>query len=462
MFGYDVLELTDSTAAGTCNLIDNIAFGLASGWAPQIPPLRSSTLAGTGPYEDVIEEIPLHVMGSTPALALANLTTLTRLLDQATRWRRGENVNPVRLRCQPNPCVFGTPQESLLVNRVDDRAVPFLPPVWDMTRGKWILQNISIRFRRRGQWLAATETAAAGTAQTNPDIMTSAAFPAAATHESPLSLTIGPLAIASSNFLGDGYLLIADDANKLLVSTLTAGAGMTTIDESANKQYGAGAVVVRYTATNTAERQIGYKLVSNATFIGARRYALFAAVRNNSATVDFHLRGEVTTDSALAEASVYTPSVTAVANYTLPQIIFLGEVATVADLDAVSLRATASSAVGSPTLDVNYIAAIALPDEMSRVISYTAIAFDGAGTSLNAIVSNDPLAERQPSMYATYGTKRRGVDYHGDAGLAAKGTTPAAALLGVAGSYWRLVSLAGTPLSLSLSASRRLAFLSPQ
>src|SRR3990170_3534484 len=95
------LVITDGTttvtiadgAGGATNY--KFAYGT---WAPAVAPLRRSQLGGRGPYGDVIEEMQLHITGSTVPNALANLATLAQLLDQAERWSRGENVSAVLIK----------------------------------------------------------------------------------------------------------------------------------------------------------------------------------------------------------------------------------------------------------------------------------------------------------------------------------------------------------------------------
>src|SRR4051794_5966182 len=82
------LKVTDGTT--TVNLIyhsvSNPGYQLAQDWAPQIAPLRRSELGGHGPYDTVVEEIPIRVFGSSAADAYSKAETLNRLLDQTERW----------------------------------------------------------------------------------------------------------------------------------------------------------------------------------------------------------------------------------------------------------------------------------------------------------------------------------------------------------------------------------------
>ena len=94
------LRLTDGTT--TCDFsTGSTTFSIrAPGWEPAIAAPRESALGGLGAYSDVDEVIPLYVLGSTAALAQAQLRALVRLLDQAKAFDDGENSTPVRLEAQ--------------------------------------------------------------------------------------------------------------------------------------------------------------------------------------------------------------------------------------------------------------------------------------------------------------------------------------------------------------------------
>src|SRR5437868_4467312 len=71
-------------------------------WGPAIAGLRTSPLAGRGPYADVAEDLSCNIRNTTGALVYGNLDTLARLLDKAERWwLRNEPISPVVLKYAP-------------------------------------------------------------------------------------------------------------------------------------------------------------------------------------------------------------------------------------------------------------------------------------------------------------------------------------------------------------------------
>ena len=95
-----ILQLTDGTR--TASLKGSDFQVMEEGWAPKVAGRRRSTLGGGGPYADVVEDIWVHVLGTSVDDALENLALLTELLDQAERWKAGEPVAAVRLQYQPD------------------------------------------------------------------------------------------------------------------------------------------------------------------------------------------------------------------------------------------------------------------------------------------------------------------------------------------------------------------------
>ena len=88
------LSISDGTT--TVNLISGNALYLAAGgWPLAVSPPQISDLGGRGPYDDVTETITVTATGAN---AIPDLRNTLRLLDQARRWARGEDVTAVTLR----------------------------------------------------------------------------------------------------------------------------------------------------------------------------------------------------------------------------------------------------------------------------------------------------------------------------------------------------------------------------
>src|SRR5512139_3583418 len=121
--GQLYLAVSDGTT--TCTIADG-AGGATSyrlkygGWAPEVAPLRKSTLGGRGPYAEVIETLTLNIHGSSAADAYAKLQTLNTLLDQAERHARGEQVTAVVLKYSPDSATVSSsasPLQARIVGR---------------------------------------------------------------------------------------------------------------------------------------------------------------------------------------------------------------------------------------------------------------------------------------------------------------------------------------------------------
>ena len=128
-------------------------------WTPNIGTLRRDELASRAPYGLAEEQLALNITGATASAAMANLGTLARLLDQAERWRRGQNVAAVLLQYVPQGSTIHTtsvPLQCPIWGRAegDETNVGLSPEFNDVGLHFWI-QDVQTRLRRGGQWLGA-------------------------------------------------------------------------------------------------------------------------------------------------------------------------------------------------------------------------------------------------------------------------------------------------------------------
>lgn len=154
---FPYLAITDGTT--TCTILDgaggttNYAL-LNNTWAPAIASLRASALGGRGPYEDVVEELDLTIVGATAAAALTNLATLNRLLDQAERWTRGETgAAPVVIKYTVQGSAPAMRLQALILGRPQGGGAVELSPRFNKVGLLTEISGVRVRFRRRGQWL---------------------------------------------------------------------------------------------------------------------------------------------------------------------------------------------------------------------------------------------------------------------------------------------------------------------
>lgn len=146
-----ILRLTDGTT--TLDLMDITNYGVPyNAWTPKVARRRRSQMGGNGPYENVIEEIPLHVRGASAAAALANLAALAEMLDQAERWSLGEDVAAVWLQYQPTNSTGDVVQAVVVGDAGDLPLVGLSPRVNDAAN--YEIEGITLYLERRGLWLA--------------------------------------------------------------------------------------------------------------------------------------------------------------------------------------------------------------------------------------------------------------------------------------------------------------------
>jgi hypothetical protein len=454
------LFITNGTA--TVNLIwhsvANRKYLLTRGdWAPTIPALRTSELALGGPYADVQEEIGVNVYGQTIAECLSNLETLTYLLDQADRWnpKRGENVAAVRLQYMPTGGTLLL--ESVIIGRAggDETSGVRLPPTFNRDLGAFVIENVRIRFWRRGLLInPAFETAGTSTSQDNPFVQT-ITFASNLTVPSPLKLTTefrktGGGATTTGQ-TDRAVLLTARAANRLQIyeaeSATTLGTNVAVQADAANKARGGS--VARYSPgslTSNIAQNIG-------TFdTSCRRLSVWACVRNNSATTTFTIQvtaGDTTPGVAARVVTIDTSSL-------LPRIVHLGIISTRIANNVLNLLLTASAASGS--LDIDYFVIQAIDDETSGALVLTSQTFGPVANPTTV----DPRALESPLPLVTTSSPAVVVSPEGDAFLVSRGQVVAVAWLGTSSNYWRIVDSANLLLETDLEGYRYNAYLTPR
>lgn len=446
-FGFQVFRLTDGTT--TLDLL-RAPYGI-TGDGPDIGlgVLRPGELGGAGPYTEQECTVPLDITGACTADVYTAYTALWTLLDQAQRWWRGQFVDLVKIEVQAAGSGVSEVLMAVILRRNDDESAPVgLPPVYEDTRavgGGYVMTGVELRFVRRAQWLRALDTAT-GSAQ-NIGTIFSATL---ATHpiSSPLSATLA-FTMTGAQTIPASFLLLCKATDKIVANNASGGTatGYTAVNDSGNNPRG-GTNILRYTPTGTAEAQSGTIALGMAG--NFQKAALFAVIRTNTAAISWGIRAITTTTGN-------TPVVPL--DYVVnPRPIFLGIVAFPEDgTDTITVRLaiSVSTITGSPTFDIDYLAAVAVDDETSRVLAIDSFSQSGNG---NIIISDRTDSGRVPQVVNSAGTYP---GYDGDAVLATIGTTVAGLWLacqGASATSWRLYT--GSAVSTAtLTANRRRAYL---
>ena len=281
-----ILRLTDGTT--TVDLIwhstANRKYILArDNWAPSVAGRRQSLLGSKGLYNDVLEDITIHVCGDTANDAMVNLEIVMRLLDQAEDWRLGNRTTPTRLQYAPTG---GTLREAIILGRPsgEEANALSLAETFNSNLNAFTLENIHLRFLRTGAWLLTTADTAASAAGAHPSIL-SATFATSHPTLSPVDLALSGFTRVDVPFFQYGYWVIAPASRITLGEGETIGwsmsSGLATATVTADAAAKASGGSVRRLAGNISSFD-GVVPVTGSP----HRVAVFAAVRvNNSATV---------------------------------------------------------------------------------------------------------------------------------------------------------------------------------
>lgn len=435
-----------------------------SAWAPAIAPLRQGEF-GYGPYDDVVEEIIINVTGASAAALQSNINSLNAMLLDAERYYRTGEGSPVYIRYCPQGSTIhsiAVPLYALLLGRAegDETQAINLPATFNEEQTRVYLQGVRVRVRRRGLWRGASEAMTLSAAAANPVYMQTS-FPT--THDGPAYLSLHLTNFSASAPAATGYLLVSNDFNRLqlLSAKGMTATGFTTVntptEPAANNPYNTG--ILRYTPTGTAFATSGIQNVPNTPPSG-HTWAIFATVRNNSASATWKIRPRITQGNI-----TYLGDTTVIdASSTTPRAISLGEISVAANQTlnlSVALDVAASTASGPPTLDINAIMLVSLDDEYSRVVAVGAEGQNVTFASLDCRVYYGGLYPTV-TMYNSGTGADTPISYAGDALLMHSGANIYAMWICCNSTYWRMSNGAGTVESLKIGGSRELGYLVPQ
>jgi hypothetical protein len=462
-----ILTITDGTDSVDLvwhNRANRKFIGARDGWAPSIPVRMRSRMGGKGPYDDVSEELEYHVCGESAVETLANHAKLVRLLDNADAWSDYvTGMAPVIIRWAPE----GASQalSCVIVGRANENdAAVMQPNTMSRDLKGFMIAGVRGRFLRRGLWLGRQEQVSSSSAA-NPNILT-ATFATSVDVASPVMIELGGFDPSVFASLSAGVLLIARSSSRLSIieaEALTAS-GYTSVADSANDARGGS--VLRYTPASTSYANSG-QLTSGV--LAWRRIGVYAAVRNNSGSTTWRIKCQLEDEAGNSDTTSETPIDTSTTN---PRIVFLGVATLPASAHRFRFQIAASAASG--TLDIDYVAFIALDEEplgTTRVIEHGDLtlttAFGSSPVDLNLYVDDGALTQQKARVYmdeaGENGTEPFApLDYQGDPFVSQLGTTISLIWLSTNSAAWCATNASGTPLSNNIRVTRKAAFLSPQ
>jgi hypothetical protein len=465
---FSTIQITDGTT--TADLVDNTNYALQpGGWSPAVTYLRESTFGGQGPYEDVQEQLTFDAIGADAATALGSVNTISALLNYARRWKRGERVSAIRLKCQPQGSVLSAPLEAVITGSPGGPGI-IHPATWNDELMIAEISDVQTSFTRRGAWIGVVDTVS-GSAAANPN-KTTLTLPSHIT-ESPLRLEValtasgGTISTTSVNQWliythSPGFLGLIDTATLYGgdVSGIGGSGTTTTINDGANTAY--NNTILRMTVDSGSFWTVKYLHPNVSLALPGAAIEVFAVVRNGA--TDFSVRCCLY-DSVYQRQFPWGPYRTVANKGSNPYIVSLGVVTSTAEAiyDQVWIQAT-QQAGSSKALDINYLVTMPVEDVISGCVAILPgnanYAFSAGGTP-SLVVDHQVLTKPEPFVGIST-SRSAALDYTGNAFLTTVGTTLQVIRVATNSTAWRHVSSTGAVVSDTITAKRSRAYLSPQ
>ncbi len=450
---FPYLAIMDSSGSPSVVIADGLG-GVTNAplirwsWDPGVTAFNDSPL---GPrYIDVVERFSLNVRGADAAAAMANMQTLAQLLIQAERWRNGVVVNPVIMKFAPQGSTIvstASPYQALVLGRArgDGSALTLGERFPDVGMLREALGS-KIALLRQGAWIGADETPAASSSAANPTVhnvtLTSNL------NASPLTISLGGF---SNNAAFPSSFLLVGSGISIAEAEAATAAGFTSVADAANNARGGS--VLRYTPASTSFAATG--VISTQSW---QRIAIYAAIRNNSASATFQIYATGTYGATVVQTPI-TPIDTST---TQPRIVYLGTLyAPPSAFQDIRLNVAASTTSGPPTLDIDYVALLKLDDEFGYALALDPLSFSFAGAH-SIVVDHRLLTQLTPDVRssAAVGGQFYRFTYHGPARMYFAGTTVQATWLATNGTSWRYTQ-SGSVVNTNLTVIRSNAYVTP-
>ena len=286
---YPYLVITDGTttvtiADGSGGASDYIL--APEDWAPKIARLNPSEMGLA--YTDVMEEMTISIKGATAAAATNNVAVLNRLIDQAERFARNENVAPVLVKYAPQGSTIAstaTPYQALILGLPAGAGPIDLPPVWSETGATFIVARATLSFMRSGLWLFSTQSANA--AKDNGELGGPIDLTAAVDNLSPTKLSLTN--VFSRSDLPSGFLALTDTVGAItLVNAESMATGVLYTSVADGGRYALNTNVLRYSpADTTLQRSLATSAIAGFT---GKTIAVYVNARVSSGTTTYAIR----------------------------------------------------------------------------------------------------------------------------------------------------------------------------
>lgn len=447
-------------SGGTLDLNDHTNFSVARNGLSPVVSQRKKGLMGGPLYQDVIQPITLFAYGASASAAAENLEKLTAALDQAERWSRRENVDAVIWNFQPEGSGLGSALKYVILGPADTQDWLQLPARFNQDLQAYVIGPFTLQFRRRGRGLGPTESQTAA-GSINAGAKTSVTFSNTARLPSPVIIELAES--TESGYAVDGFILVADDADKIQFAEAgtdllgTGANGNWTLENESSNQ-ASSTNVYRYTPSSPGEDDMTGLSVT----VTDRILAVFANIRNNQTDAEWLVTLEA---SGPGMSNVRSRPAIIDGSSTNPRWVALGTIYSRQGVDNIDIFVQPDDDTGSPTIDFDQIVLLGIDDPATcRAIKYDSVIEGVTGLSGSTKILIDPRAldDVQPFVGGSDASNERpSGTYEGDAYIMSSGTEFAVAPLLRNGQYWRTY-LSAALVDYTLTAKRRIAYAAPR
>lgn len=435
---------------GTADLMDGDNYHLRdNGYSPGVPLRSNSPLSGRL-YSDVAESIRINVRGEDGPTVHANLKKLADLLDNVDQYRMGISQNPTILEIQPKGSDLTDPIEFVLTRSPNRGGLVELPMGYNDLLMVYEVPDVRLNYERSGLGISDSDDQGPTTGAEVPSIHTLTWSESIST-PCPVDLLIDDFTDVN---IRDFHLFWAMHSDELLVLEAEDGdweTGEAAVeDESANNA--SGGDVVRFTPTSTDFTHLTFTNPG----INNGIWDIFALCRVND-DVEFRAYVQALGNSGdpLDGASSYESSRTRYTQipYNSGAItpIRLGTLYNPDSAWALRVWLQAADISGSPSIDIDYLVAIRVDNDVNRVLKVLASATHQPD---QITIYGDPqnrtpyiLAETDTG-YQTY------LGYEGNARLAMTGDTLLATFMMPGSGEWVCDGSGGATQNITLTATR--------
>ena len=471
-----ILKFIDD-AATTYNILNST--GIASNyqltygsWSPQVATKQTLLISGDALYTAVLETMTLNIVSNTSAAdCISKLRAFFNFLDQADRWYQGGYTNAVRVYYQPKGSTLSAPARALVISHATDQAAMLsLPVLFDDVGTNYRINGVVLKFWRMGAWLCDTDIVSLGSTA-NGGISSIGTLSNGTGVCSPCDLLVSPAfdTTTQPSDIAASVMIIADaiSGNSKIVSkraSLLSGGVYTSVADAANKPK--FATILRYTPAVTTFVLSG---LGTFTTIFSRVIAIYATVRNNSATTQFRIKVRIYVTAAGSNYQE-TQEVLIDNSTTSPRVVFLG-ILGIGDTYT-SIAVNIAATVASGTLDIDNIVAVGIDDETTSILELPALNITNDVAAGAIVVQVDHNQDALDGTLFVIMPQIPIVRYGGSAGLniGAIGRLPLMTLtdqknfcwLMTRSTNWTFCDNGGTIVSMTPSVTRQRAYLIPE